>query len=89
MTNEQKTSKTKIVREIKSITFAHRVGQPGTYDTDLEFFTANDCDFRPENHAMLGPGVWCRFRNRKGAAKFVPISNIRGIDYTETEREDQ
>ena len=85
MSNEQQQTKKQLVREIHSMTVCHRIGQAGTLDTDLEIFTSKDCEIVPEEHRVLGPGVRIRWRNRKGFSKFVPITNVRDIQYTERE----
>jgi hypothetical protein len=86
MSNEQDKPK-RIVREIYSITVCNRIGAPGSLDTDLETFTARDSELVPEDHKIFGPGMRVRSKavGRAGFSKFVPITNIRDVQYTERE----
>lgn len=75
----------KLIREIHSLTLVHRIGQAGTLDADIEILTARDCELQPEEHRIFGAGVRVKWRSRAGFSKFVPISNVRDVQYTERE----
>jgi hypothetical protein len=75
----------RVVREITALHFKQRVGTPGQFDTDLAWVSAQDVAIQPSVHEVYGPGVWLRWKNQKGRAKFVPVSNIASIDYAERE----
>lgn len=75
----------RIVREILSASFCVRVGAAGGLDGDLELVTNRDVEIVPERHDLLGPGLRLRWRNRAGYSKFVPITNVRDVQYTERE----
>ena len=80
MTDQKKT-----VRTIHAVAVIARIGKPGTLDSDLSVFSAQECVFNTRPHEQLGPGVWIAHKDQKGIVTFVPTSNFARITYTERE----
>lgn len=81
----QQQPKKKRIREIDSIVVKSRIGPPNELEGQLEAVTVKTCDFEPEEHKVYGPGIWVRFKSVKGYVEFVPIGNVRRVNYTERE----
>ena len=66
---------------IQTITFASQVCKAGSVDAMLTYVSRNEASFAPVNHEQLGPGVLVKWKDTTHSALFVPITNIRCIDY--------
>lgn len=77
--------KGKLIREIASIAFKYRVGPPNENESQLEVVTTKVATMELVVHPVLGPGAMLHFGQARGYAEFVPVGNIRRVNYTERE----